>query len=609
MVSRQTDKNSTETRVYKYALRSREPFPEEAIEELKRSKKLWNRLVEIHKENFTRWIQAHNDVSPEHKRLDAKLEALNHDINEAYKVFKKTRMVEQTRSTKKSPEVYQAQKQIDALKAERKNLSVELKKARKDVSSLIDTKEFNREFNAKIKEAYRDKNLKISGYTYPNIIESFRNARKQVFSNPGSKLRKHTFDGTGYINYTFPKNLYGEGNITINDLFTSNKETNRRLEITGRSPHANGKKEHFNVRLCLVGKSKKDKIIRDFILTYHRPIPENGNIKHVKLLRERTGDNFKLFLAFSVDFKKESKSETLYKNAIGIDIGFREFSGNLRVAVMASTNMTETPKDIYVPKILPLLDDKRTAKTSKYQHMEQLKSDLDLSANDLDQSLKPLLKANPLDDNHEKYRLWKSAAKTPSHVTLSFETAYKLARWVLHCRKNPEKNMGLTKDAENLIMSWWRQNSRKYREMHNIRAKVLDHRKHYYRKIASDLIKSRLPIVVEKNFLANIAEIDSKSTDLSDKARGQRFIAAPSELIAAIENAAKREGIPFIKVNPRNTSKTCFACGAVNKALKGETIWTCPACSATHDRDHNAARNIAKAGLEQVNKAHKNEGE
>ena len=84
------------------------------------------------------------------------------------------------------------------------------------------------------------------------------------------------------------------------------------------------------------------------------------------------------------------------------------------------------------------------------------------------------------------------------------------------------------------------------------------------------------------------------------RANDQRFMAAPSELIGAIQNAAQREGVPFIKVNPRYTSKTCFTCGKVNKNLKSETTWKCGYCSSMHDRDENAARNIAALGLKQL---------
>jgi putative transposase len=43
------------------------------------------------------------------------------------------------------------------------------------------------------------------------------------------------------------------------------------------------------------------------------------------------------------------------------------------------------------------------------------------------------------------------------------------------------------------------------------------------------------------------------------------------------------------------SSKTCSACGHVHSGLgRGDTRWACPACGATHDRDHNAAVNLAR---------------
>ena len=45
------------------------------------------------------------------------------------------------------------------------------------------------------------------------------------------------------------------------------------------------------------------------------------------------------------------------------------------------------------------------------------------------------------------------------------------------------------------------------------------------------------------------------------------------------------------------SSKTCSACGEVNKDLHREPIWTCPSCGVTHDRNENAARNLLKLAL------------
>ena len=49
----------------------------------------------------------------------------------------------------------------------------------------------------------------------------------------------------------------------------------------------------------------------------------------------------------------------------------------------------------------------------------------------------------------------------------------------------------------------------------------------------------------------------------------------------------------LVRVNPKNTSKTCHCCGFVNPKVKvGVNYWECSNCSAKHDRDINAALNI-----------------
>ena len=42
------------------------------------------------------------------------------------------------------------------------------------------------------------------------------------------------------------------------------------------------------------------------------------------------------------------------------------------------------------------------------------------------------------------------------------------------------------------------------------------------------------------------------------------------------------------------SSKTCSSCGYLHDLGRGDTHWTCPACGTSHDRDHNAAVNLAR---------------
>ena len=106
--------------------------------------------------------------------------------------------------------------------------------------------------------------------------------------------------------------------------------------------------------------------------------------------------------------------------------------------------------------------------------------------------------------------------------------------------------------------------------------------------------------MLEEIDLNRFAETKDKDTKLSTKARAQRFLGAVSEFRDAIKNAADRDGVPYIEVDPAYTSKTCSECGFLNKGLKSEKEWTCTSCGVVHDRDVNAANNLQNMGKQYI---------
>jgi IS605 OrfB family transposase len=69
------------------------------------------------------------------------------------------------------------------------------------------------------------------------------------------------------------------------------------------------------------------------------------------------------------------------------------------------------------------------------------------------------------------------------------------------------------------------------------------------------------------------------------------------QLAGYIEYKAKLAGVEVVKVNPRNTSRTCSACGHCEKAnRKIQADFQCKQCGMTMNADLNAAINIAAIG-------------
>lgn len=63
------------------------------------------------------------------------------------------------------------------------------------------------------------------------------------------------------------------------------------------------------------------------------------------------------------------------------------------------------------------------------------------------------------------------------------------------------------------------------------------------------------------------------------------------------------QGKTFAKIDKwYPSSKTCHQCGCLNDKLAlDDREWTCESCGAHHDRDHNAAINILRAGFAALN--------
>jgi IS605 OrfB family transposase len=67
------------------------------------------------------------------------------------------------------------------------------------------------------------------------------------------------------------------------------------------------------------------------------------------------------------------------------------------------------------------------------------------------------------------------------------------------------------------------------------------------------------------------------------------------QLRAFIEYKARRAGVPVVAVDPRHTSRTCPACGCVDKRNRpSQAVFSCVQCGFAAHADHVAAVNISR---------------
>jgi transposase len=592
----------TTTRVYSYGAVPLGPVPEELVVAIQKANDLWNRLVEIHNENSNEREQALRDVEPDYERLSVRLENLDKEIEKAFRDKRDARMHARTRSSD-DPLISKANEVITELKSEQRELWGEIKPVRKIAATLIDQKLLNDQFNERVKQAQQKESTQalreeytegLEGSTANEVYRNFREARSKVFNTPRSRLRFHRFDGTGYTHYRFRDNrTRADGTKSAQDGvsfdFLKSRGADDDRPFTLSESEARGGKPRLKLKAKVAGgHAKASKIYAEFDVVLHRPIPKGAQINNAKLMRRRIGDRFKYTVNFSVRVPAAAKSKAP-KHAIGVDIGFRRLlNGTIRGATIGSTDKNFGFQTVELSKRY----------VERIDHIEALQSDLDDSASELGKRLKPLIIAGSvLPEEHARHKMLQSVANLPSNRTMSFETAYKLAAWF----KNEPDTLPAKVQIE--LMDWWDRNAKRYREMHHLRKKTLGWRKEEYRILAAKLVSYGLPIGIEAIDLSEFAEVKDKDNELSDKARSQRFLVANSELLGAIKNAAQREGVQVPTINPKNTSKTCSACGKVNKELKAELKWICPSCGVAHDRDENASVNIARAALKKASKA------
>ncbi|MFF1392900.1 RNA-guided endonuclease InsQ/TnpB family protein [Streptomyces sp. NPDC058287] len=119
-------------------------------------------------------------------------------------------------------------------------------------------------------------------------------------------------------------------------------------------------------------------------------------------------------------------------------------------------------------------------------------------------------------------------------------------------------------------------------------AKTADARREFHHQLSTKLISENQGIAVENLAVAGLAR-----TRLAKSVHDAGW----SQFVAMLEYKAARYGRTLVKIGRFTpTSQTCSTCGAVDgpKPLNVRE-WTCAACGAVHDRDHNAALNVKQA--------------
>ena len=139
------------------------------------------------------------------------------------------------------------------------------------------------------------------------------------------------------------------------------------------------------------------------------------------------------------------------------------------------------------------------------------------------------------------------------------------------------------------------QRAAKKRRVKAIHAKIANQRKDAIHKETSALVKKYAAI-----FVGNVNAKALAKTSMAKSVHDAAWTTFRTQL----KYKAVRQCVVFEEVNEAFSTQVCSCCGSLpasspkGRMHLGIRQWTCSVCAAEHDRDTNAARNIARLGLQ-----------
>jgi putative transposase len=126
-----------------------------------------------------------------------------------------------------------------------------------------------------------------------------------------------------------------------------------------------------------------------------------------------------------------------------------------------------------------------------------------------------------------------------------------------------------------------------------LHTKVANVRRDTIQKATSAIVGDSQVVVAEDLHVKNMMGNHRLARAIGD--------AGMAELLRELKYKCDWYGRMFLQVDAwYPSSKTCGACGYINRDLGHESAWTCPACGARLGRDLNAARNIEREGRRSI---------
>lgn len=149
------------------------------------------------------------------------------------------------------------------------------------------------------------------------------------------------------------------------------------------------------------------------------------------------------------------------------------------------------------------------------------------------------------------------------------------------------------KKAQRILSRRKKDSNRRARQRQRVallHARIARQRDDFQWKLATGLARKFSLIAVENLNVRNMVRNRHLAKSISDAA-WSAFVRTK------LEHAVVKTGSCLVRVDARNTTKSCSACGWIWESMTlGDRVFQCEKCGLVLDRDVNAARNILRVG-------------
>lgn len=545
---------------------------ESAIGMMKLANRLWNALVEIDRYEREQYRRLTSEPA-----ISAQIEAAEKHRDALCSILRKQNEQQRKKGANVDPETATELKRV---RAELKMLYALNKAAVAGlrIANFAALENLKADVAAKIKAVTDEKKCGLPWTMRNPLLDRFKIAVLRS-KKKGAQLRFHRFDGTGTITVPFTNGL----SIAAAHEW---KDDSGKFQIQSFLMSGHPREKRTLCRIGIGTDESKRPIWLTAPVVFHRPIPDDAEIRGVMVCREIVGGVPRWKLCITVRSAVADASNQ--KAACGIDIGYRKRPGGLRVAYWADTYGDHG--EFLLPSKFETLNRK----------LDDLRSIMDSHFNDVRDKLTAYLTKfgvslpMELQEAFSNTHRWKSPARLVHAMRI----------W---------KDHRITGDDEiwNACQYWYYGRKQKpdpvwngHRHLwlwhSNLSDQLFRERREVYRVWSSAMSRKYGAIYIEEFDLRKITETAEadEDTEYASLVRYHRKIAALSVLRQSLTNACSANGVTLTKVDAKYTTHTCPNCqDVIQFDAAAQLVCVCQNCNMVWDQDHVGAKNVLERGL------------